>query len=76
MCIGRSGILWETARISFDGFRELRISENSIEGESWNPGPASWDAFRVDLSDGRVEGGSWAKYRSVSFDEMRRNAAI
>lgn len=60
----RSGSLWRTRRISWDGFQLLRIEGNSLHGESWQPTSSGmlkdeWRPFRLDLNSRQLTGGSY-----------------
>lgn len=55
-CVGASGVLWRTHRISRDGFRDLRLASESLRGEAFS-GVDQWLAFDVDLRSGTVSGG-------------------
>jgi hypothetical protein len=56
----KTGVMrWRTARISWDGLRNLRVICGQIEGEAWNPAPDRWTPFSVDLRTGKVNGGSY-----------------
>jgi hypothetical protein len=55
----RSGLRWQTRRISWDGMRELRIEDGKIKGEAWSPLDDCEYPFSVDLATGAVEGGSY-----------------
>jgi hypothetical protein len=57
-CIGKEGILWESAQISWDGFKDLTIQDESITGLSWDVS-GSWIPFSLDLQSGKHTGGSW-----------------
>ena len=59
LCIGRDGLMWATARISWDGFRNLRLDAVTLEGEAWSPHRERWLPFSVNLADGTVVGGSY-----------------
>ena len=56
---GPQGRLWQTRRISWDGFRALRIEGERILGESWRPFGEHWVPFAVRVSTGEVEGGAF-----------------
>ncbi len=51
-------LLWRTRRISWDGFRNLRIEGGSICGEAWCFDD-TWHSFSVDLVTGQASGGSY-----------------
>lgn len=55
---GDRGRLWHTRRISWDGFKDVHITDTDIAGlafASWDP---EWTPVRVDLRTGYVSGGS------------------
>ena len=58
LCLDATGVAWATKRISWDGFRHLRLDDEVLEGEAWSP-PDHWSPFRVNLGDGTVVGGSY-----------------
>jgi len=58
--LGRSGVIWYTPRISWDGIRSVRISQDQLDGEAWSPIENCWLPFSVDLSSGAVKGGSYS----------------
>jgi hypothetical protein len=51
-------LLWRTRRISWDGFRKIRVEGGSICGEAWCFDD-TWHSFSVDLVTGQVNGGSY-----------------
>ncbi len=60
----QSGMLWESSRISWDGFRNLQVSGHSIMGESWSPYPIGngsdeWSPFELDMVNRTLVGGSY-----------------
>lgn len=59
LCIGEVGLIWATHRISWDGFRRIRLGRETLEGEAWSPIDEQWLPFRVNLADGSVIGGSY-----------------
>ncbi len=50
-------LLWRTRRVSWDGFRNLRVEAGSIRGEAWCFDD-TWHSFSVDLVTGHASGGS------------------
>ena len=60
VCVGRSGVAWATSRISWDGFRDLRLDDETLWGEAWSPIEDRWLPFRVNLADGVTVGGSYS----------------
>ena len=59
--LSRAGILWETRRISWDGFRKLRIDVEHLLGEAFIPYGDPWRPFNLDLISGEVVGGDYLK---------------
>jgi hypothetical protein len=59
VCIGRSGLLWKTKRISWDGMQNLRVVGQQLSGESWSPIDNKWIPFELDLVTGKCNGGSY-----------------
>lgn len=57
--LGRRGVVWNTPRISWDGFQNVRLEANHLAGQAWSPVEDRWMPFRVHLETGRVEGGSY-----------------
>jgi len=54
---GKSGVVWKSKRISWDGIKITGVSSDHIEGEVWNPRDDATTSFRVKLIDGSHEGG-------------------
>ena len=52
---GPNGVVWRSERLSWDGFRAMRIEEDVVFGESYTPLGDSWTSFTVKLSDGSVD---------------------
>lgn len=53
------GEWWHSPRLSWDGFRSLRMEGPVVHGEAWTPDGDSWIPFTVDLSTGKCDGGSY-----------------
>jgi hypothetical protein len=59
--VGRSGAVWKSRRISWDGMRALRRDGSRLTGEAFSPmGPPDWISFELDPATGNVEGGSYS----------------
>ena len=56
--IGPLGRLWCTRRLSWDGFRDLKVGTDSVTGLGWGLGDA-WLPFTVDLRTGHSDGGAY-----------------
>ena len=57
--IGPEGRLWHTRRLSWDGFKELNITPDTISGLGWRASGDTWEPFTVDLRTGRTRGGAY-----------------
>ncbi len=49
---------YDTRRLSWDGVRNVKVTEKEIISQAWAPGD-SWHSFSVNLFDGQVSGGSY-----------------
>jgi hypothetical protein len=57
--IAASGTLWRTKRLSWDGFRNVEYSADTITGEGWNAFGDTWEPFVVSLKSGQASGGAY-----------------
>lgn len=55
---GASGLVWRSARISYDGIKLERISGTRIEGLAWQAPGDRWVPFTIDPDTGQHEGGA------------------
>lgn len=57
----KTGDLWESDRISWDGIRDLKLNENIVTGQSYDPTNSinPWSNFSIDLNTKEIEGGSF-----------------
>ena len=55
--IGAEGLRWQSPRISWDGFRNVRISENHLFGEAYSAVGDDWLPFTLDLVSGVCSNG-------------------
>jgi hypothetical protein len=59
--VGPEGLLWETAKLSWEGVTLSDIRDGELHGEGWNM-PANREIpFTVDLRTGAHEGGGFTK---------------
>jgi len=58
--IGLEGRLWRTRRLSWDGFKDLNITPDTINGLGWRAPGDTWEPFSVDLRTGRTYGGAYS----------------
>jgi hypothetical protein len=59
--LGPNGLVWKSQRISWDGFRGLAVDGAVLTGESWTPVEVAWVRFRLDITNGRHQGGAYGK---------------
>jgi hypothetical protein len=52
-------ILWRSRRFSWDGIRNVKRAGSTVTGEAIDAPSDEWIPFRLDLTNGEVEGGSW-----------------
>ena len=68
--IGAEGVVWHTRRVSWDGFRHIRIESLTLSGEAWSPMDNCWHHFSVDLRTGRAEGGSYTGPEEKGWEQL------
>ena len=68
--LGRAGVVWHTRRISWDGFQDIQLEAEHLNGEAWSPIEDRWLPFSIDLKTGRVAGGSY-NGPEMHFDYLR-----
>ncbi len=51
--------VWHTRRLSWDGFSEVVLTDESIHGLAWSPIDSYWHPFSVDMLTGKSSGGSF-----------------
>lgn len=57
-------LLWKTSQISWNGIRNLEVSDEHVIGEAWDDVWGAWVSFMVDLNTGEHQGGA-----TFSFDQ-------
>lgn len=58
---GRNGMVWESARLSWEGIRITSIDGDQLHGMGWNLLTDREIAFSVDLITGKHQGGGFAQ---------------
>lgn len=53
------GCEWRSPRVSWDGIRAVRIDGGLLYGEAYDPMTDSWSDFRLDLTTGQPDGGTY-----------------
>ena len=59
IAIGVDGVRWRSRRISWDGLRELVVSNAELTGEAYSPLDDRWHPFGMDVVTGEATGGSY-----------------
>ena len=67
--LGPNGLIWSTRRLSYDGFRNLVVTEEEICGEGWTYEGDCWLQFKVDVKSGRSDGGA-CHQNDAGHDEL------
>ena len=55
----RNGVVWHSGRVSFDGMRDLTLSDGKVHEFAYSPLDGEYKAFDLDLNTGRFSGGSY-----------------
>ncbi len=53
-----NAVLWRTRRVSWDGFRNLQMAGEDVQGEAWCFDD-TWHKFSVNIRTGQSTGGSY-----------------
>ena len=63
-----TGELWRSVRISWDGFKDLKLNEYLITGKSYDPTNTNneWTEFSLNLKTKEVIGGSYKEYERMN----------
>lgn len=58
-----SGVKWRSRRISWDGFRDLKVEGEALSGLAWDACDSTneWKPFSLSLRTGEVVGGSYPR---------------
>jgi hypothetical protein len=67
--IGPSGLIWHTCRISLDGFSDVVVGPNRIEGLAYDLDD-SWHPFSVDLACGSANGSRLPKELDQDWEKL------
>ena len=59
--LGRNGLAWESARLSWEGLRITEIEGGTLRGMGWNLLTDREVAFSIDLLTGHHQGGGFAQ---------------
>ncbi|MGH6876686.1 MAG: hypothetical protein ACREHV_04820, partial [Rhizomicrobium sp.] len=62
--LGPTGLLWETARLSWEGVKLGEIRDNHLHGLGWNMHTDREVPFTIDLTTGQHTGGGFGKLGS------------
>ena len=53
--------VWRSPRISWDGFRNIKVHETQLSGEAYTPVCDAWVPFKLDLLTGHCRDGIYEK---------------
>jgi len=57
--IGANGLLWQSARLSWEGITLTEVRENTLHGLGWNLQTDREIPFTLDLTTGQHQGGGF-----------------
>lgn len=74
----KTGDYWKSGRVSWDGIKDLKLSGNKLEGQSYDPTNihTPWVAFVVHLDTKEIEGGSFQTFLENNLRLDSDNNAI
>lgn len=60
----KTGEIWKSERISWDGMKDLKLLDNKLSGKSHDPTNPnqSWTDFELDLETNEIKGGSFKEF--------------
>jgi hypothetical protein len=58
--LGPRGTVWHTRRLSWDGFKNVALSQGRLAGQGWDAISGEWRDFAVDLDAGASQGGGYS----------------
>lgn len=61
LALGRDGVRWESARLSWEGVTLREVLDGHLQGEGWDMFADREVPFRVDLRTGEHEGGGYRR---------------
>jgi hypothetical protein len=72
----KTGEFWQSDRISWDGIRNLKISNNILHGQAYDPTNAEipWSEFTLNLETKQIIGGTFREF--VSRNKMSSTSVI
>jgi hypothetical protein len=60
----KTGEIWKSDRISWDGIKDLKLVDNKIIGQTYDPtnDKRPWSEFELDLETKDIKGGSFQEF--------------
>jgi hypothetical protein len=60
----KTGEIWKSDRISWDGIKDLKLVDNKISGQTYDPTNSNqhWSDFEIDLETKEISGGSFQEF--------------
>lgn len=74
-----SGAFWHSDRISWDGLKDLKLSDNVLYGKAYDPTNSleEWSDFSINLKTKEIIGGTWRDFLEHNPHlELGENAMI
>jgi len=67
--IEQDGTHWDTERISWDGFDDIKVENNLVSGLEFNPSQDAdeWIEFKYDLDTKTLKGGSYYSFKNINL---------
>jgi hypothetical protein len=63
------GTMWQTRRLSWDGFYRIELDDETLSGLAWNP-DERWYPFSVSLATGASTGGSYGSGDEEGWEKL------
>lgn len=60
----KTGEIWKSDRISWDGIKDLKLVDNKISGQTYDPTNSNqhWSDFELDFETKEIKGGSFQEF--------------
>lgn len=74
----KTGEIWNSARISWDGIKDLKLVHNKLSGQTYDPTNSNqpWSDFELDLETKEINGGSFQEFLDRNHLEVQKNGLL
>ena len=75
----KTGEIWKSDRISWDGIKDLKLIDNKVTGQTYDPTNSNqpWSDFELDLKTKEIKGGSFKEFLGRNENlEVQENGII